>query len=1013
MSSNLAEQLTLQFYLWEQRGRGWQVWDEPVDLEPPFEPFLGHHLIPSQPFDDGRRPTLLSNFADKLLGRAQDEQLTTEDISPDYSLALTPSVFVDRAPIYELTVNLSSQQKINVETFEHFILSLSSCSSPVSFEIVGTGDSIQLQFSCREPELNHVRQELRTFFPEHLIEMRENALERVLNQNREVVIVDFGLSEEFMRPLKAFKSFEPDPLIALIGTLSNLDVGDSGVFQVLFRATHSPWTESILRSVTDGTGSSFFADAPEMLHLAREKTKRPFFTAVIRVLGAASSSDRAWEIAKGLAGSLTVFGEPYSNEFIPLTNDGYSDGDHLRDVLLRETHRSGMLLNSEELISLVHLPSPSVHSEKLHRTILKTRGLPASTMGHKFVLGENIHQGKHTSVSLNTEQRLRHMHVIGATGTGKSTLLLNMIVQDIEQGNGLAVIDPHGDLIERVMSFVPAKRTRDVVLFDPSDAENPRGINILSAKREAEKNVIASDLVSVFRRMSTSWGDQMSVVLGNAIQAFLESSLSGTLLDLRNFLLEDSFRKEFLKSVHDNEVKYFWEKQFWELRGGTASSILTRLDTFLRPKIIRNVIAPKTELRFDEILNEQKILLIKLSQGLLGEENSTLLGTLIVSKLHQGAMARQALPVKERTPFYLYIDEFQNFITPSLAGVLSSTRKYGLGLILAHQDLRQLFNQDTSVANSVISNPGTRICFRLGDFDAQKLQDGFKHFTSDDLQNLGVGEAIMRVERMDDDFNLKVFPPRTVNPETAKSRRKRLIELSHQGYQPEKEEQLQVNVEDETEPSIQNTQQPRRAEENIDRKETFSSKQIPVLKTLKPLVLPVRTEEKTLSQHRYLQTLIKRMAEERGFKATIEAPTPDGAGRVDVLLKREQETIACEVAVTTTDEHELQNIEKCLKAGYSKVIIITPEKKRLEKIRSLVLQKFDSSNQNKVLFFEPEELFYYLEEQVSKYVVREERVKGYRVKVQYQTVDETESKQKRDSIAKVILDSMRRMKEKT
>ncbi|MBI3365985.1 MAG: type IV secretion system DNA-binding domain-containing protein [Ignavibacteriae bacterium] len=1012
--NSLSVELTKNFYLWEQRGRGWQVWDKPVELEPPFEPF--HFYVPQvrPTFDDGRKHTFLSSFIESVReGFSSSNREQGGRYEPDDQSLITPAPFTDKSPICEFSVALPPDEKVTVDQTEQFLLALSLCHSPVSFEILGKSESITFQLACRERDLPGVEGALKGYFPGAVLERHTvNSLDQVIANH--ALVVDFGLSEEFMRPLRTSLSLDPDPLIGLVGALEALQRGETGLLQVLFHATRFPWTESILRSVSDGSGGSFFADAPEMLPLAREKTKRPLFAAVIRVVGVSNSNERAWDIARGLAGGLLQLADPQSNELIPLTNDDYDQDKHVGDVLRRTSHRSGMLLNSRELATLVHPPSASIRSTKLRRYFTKTRPAPTSVRGHEHVLGENLHRGEATKVSLETRQRLNHMHVIGATGTGKSTLLHNLIVQDIEQGHGLAVIDPHGDLIERVVSSVPGKRFKDVILFDPSDAENPIGINILSAKGEAEKNVAASDLVAVFQRMSTSWGDQMTVVLGNAIQAFLESDRGGTLLDLRKFLLEDDFRREFLRSVKDQDVRYFWEKQHHILRGNTLGSILTRLDTFLRPKIIRKVIAPNVELQFDDVMNQGKILLVKLAQGLMGEENSTLLGTLVVSKLHQGAMARQSMRASDRTPFFLYIDEFQNFITPSLAGVLSGTRKYGLGLILAHQELRQIFNQDTGVANSVISNPGTRICFRLGDFDAQKLQDGLAHFTAQDLQNLGLGEAITRIERSDDDFNLKIFSPRTVNPETAKSRRKKIIELSHEGYRPEVARADQGTDEETTEPSFdEDSDQPVSTGERNDRDASQSSKQETTSEVEQPTVLPVATEDKTVSQHRYLQALIKRMAEDRGFRAIIEEPTPDGLGRVDVGLERDGERIACEISVTTDETQELHNIKKCLDAGYATVILCAPEKKRIDKIKNFVLKSLSDENErNKVLFLEPEEIFEFLGNRSMQSVPNDQRVKGYRVKVQYQELGEKESKGKRESVVQVVLQSLRRLKEK-
>ena len=313
------------------------------------------------------------------------------------------------------------------------------------------------------------------------------------------------------------------------------------------------------------------------------------------------------------------------------------------------------------------------------------------------------------------------------------------------------------------------------------------GLNILTAHSETERNVLSSDLVAVFRRFTSSWGDQMTAVLGNTILAFIESEKGGTLLDLKRFLVEEDFRKSFLETVNDTQVRYYWQHEFPLLRGNPQASILTRLSTFLSPKLIRNMFAQKEGIKFQDILDNNKIFLVKLSQGLIGEENSYILGSFLVSKIHQVVTARQDLAPEQRKDFFLYLDEFQNFITPSMASILSGARKYNLGLVLAHQDLSQLSNQDKDVASAAITNPFIRACFRMGDFDAKKLEDGFASFDATDLQNLGKGEAICRIERNEFDFNLKTFLLPEIDPEVAKKRKTEIINLSREKYCVKKE----------------------------------------------------------------------------------------------------------------------------------------------------------------------------------------------------------------------------------
>jgi DNA helicase HerA-like ATPase len=1001
MNLDQIEKLTADFYEWERRGRGWDVWQFPVELEPPFIPFYYHYVQRAAPVDDGRKPTFLSKIADTFMGSASQEVVQSVPSQDQYD-SLLPNAFENTEKIIELKVSLPKDYKISSDYMRQCLLNITFGNLPVSFEIVGSKDTITVQFACRTPDISHVKSQIQAYFPESVISESDTSLDFLNDPYKKTFVVDFGLSEEFMRPLRTYKSFDPDPLTGVFGVMDDLKSDETGIVQILFQAANAPWVDSMMRAVIDGNGDSFFADAPEMVSLTKDKLKDPLFAVVARIAGQCATEERALQIFKSLAGCFSVFADPQSNEFIPLKNDDYDDEEHIRDVILRRSHRGGMLLNGSELISLVHFPSASVVAQKLHSLKQKSMKVPVIATQNEFILGENIHNGIKTIVSLNQEQRLRHMHVVGATGTGKSTMLLNLIIQDIQKGIGVAVLDPHGDLIESVLDHIPENRHDDVILFDPGNEEYSIGFNILEATSEVEKNVLASDLVEIFRRFSTSWGDQMSVVLGNAISAFLESEEKGSLIDLRKFLIEKEYRAAFLRKVHDEHVTYFWEKEFPLLRGAALSSILTRLDFFLRPKLIRNIVSQKEGIDLENIVNNKKILLIKLAQGIIGDENAYLLGSLIVSKLHQVVMQRQLQSSSERKPFYLYIDEFQNFITPSMKSILSGARKYNLGLILAHQDLHQLWETDMALANSVITNAGTRICFRIGDFDAQKLQGGFAHFDTSDLQNLSIGEAVVRIERSDHDFNIRTFLPSAVDAQAGQENRRKIIELSQRKY---------GNVFPDTKKESIEQVSPPPSKPPV--KKEVSKKEVAVTPhTDLPKVSSQNIEQKGVSYHRYLQTLIKRMAEQRGFKAIIEESILDGKGRVDVGLERGTEKIACEISVTTKDEHELQNIEKCFRAGYQKILICTPEKKRIESLKKLISEKLELAQSEHIFLMLPDELYLFFEQQIKERPRQgtEKIVKGYRVKIEYNDISDAEKKQKHNTIGEVIAQSLRRLK---
>ena len=1028
MNSN-TETATANFYDWERRGRGWEVWDFPVDLEPPFVPFWYHTAVAYQVqtqekyVDDGRRETVLSFLATgfkNLLSPPKEEPVEEIDYTP---LQAFP-ILNDDDPLYIFGITLPKGQKVRPDEAEQLLLMLSMSTYPISFEIVANHSRIILQFVCRETDASYVQSQLKAYFPNGIIQEREDDWSEIINDELSGTMFDFGLAEEFMRPLNSVASFELDPYTGLFGILENLGEDEQSFVQFIFKGAINPWSQSIIQSVTDSKGDSFFMDAPEMVPLAKEKIAAPLFGVVMRVVGQSAVEGRGRSIAKRVGDALVRMSTSKGNHLIALSNSDFTIQKFGQDLALRRSHRLGMLLNSKELATLIHLPSASVVSSKLQANTRKTKLAPKITEGHKYFLGHNEHHGEYQEVSLSSSQRLKHTHVIGATGTGKSTFLLGSIVQDIRNGEGVAVLDPHGDLIENILPWIPEERMNDVIIFDPADAEYPVGFNILSVHSEIEKDILSSDLVAVFRRLSTSWGDQMNSVFANAILAFLESDTGGTLIDLRRFLIEKPFRDTFLKTVTDPNIVYYWQKEFPLLRSNSIAPILTRLDTFLRPKLIRNMVAQKQGLNFEDILDSKKILLIKLSQGLIGTENSYLLGTFIVSKIQQTAMARQAKAKTDRSDFYLYIDEFQYFITPSMSSILSGARKYHLGLILAHQDMQQLMKQDSELASSVISNAGTRICFRVGDIDAKKFEDGFSYFDAKDLQNLGTGEAIARVDRPEFDFSLEIEALDEGEPEENLILQQEAVAISRENYgtpRAEVEKMLEgmlgngvTHIDKEPLQSVPKTKPPEPVKESISAEpipeaaET-QDREEPVF-IVEPVSEAKIVEKKEQSQHRYLQTLIKKMAESRGYKATIELTTPDGKGRVDVALERDGKKIAVEVCVTSPNDWEVHNIEKCLAAGYDKVVECSTNKKTLENIQKKIEQKLSENHRSKVLVIEPEALFSYLDSEVAKEASIETRVKGYRVKVQYESVSPDEANAKKDSIAKVVADSLKKMK---
>jgi Type IV secretion-system coupling protein DNA-binding domain len=774
-----AEELTRRFYEWERRGRGWTQWPRPVALEPPFRPFHGHFTLPPMTSkDDGRRETAVSRFLGSLVPKS----------APPPSPQLPEGLFDEPDPEFvepeeyaELAIALPEGTRVDHDAAEGLLIALGALQHPLAFEVIGTSERIVMQIAAAEDEAPHVGEILRGFFPAAgVAETRDSLFQAWRDAGERIALMECALAREFMLPLRTFLKPDPDPLIGLFAALASLAPRDLGVLQILFRATREDWPGSVKRALLDGEGKPFFMDAPELTRLGVEKIAHPLFAVVIRIAAAANEQSRATAIAERIAGTLAHFGRADGNELVLIGNDEGVDLE--RDFIYRTSHRSGMVFSSGELVGLVHPPSASVAAPKLVRRMRRTKAAPEEAVGRPIVLGANEHAGRSVTVGLSPDLRMRHMDVVGASGTGKSTLLLDLVLQSIEQGRGVGVLDPHGDLVDDILARIPDDREEDVVLVDASDAERPVGFNLLDAHSELERTLLASDLVGVFRRLSTTWGDQMQAVLANAIQAFLTSREGGSLADLRRFLIEQDYRREFLGTVEDEEVVYYWTKEFPLLVGKPAGPILTRLDSFLRPKPLRAMLTQrKSALDFRDILDHSRIFLAKLAQGAIGEENAALLGSLIVAKFHQAAISRQDVRSDARRDFDLVIDEFQDVVTPSVANILAGTRKYRLGFTAAHQSLRPVFEADQTVASALLANAATRVVFRVGDDDARKLADGFASFDAQALTSLGVGEAICRIDRADHDFNLKIrLRPKAGSD--AGERRERIVARSRAKY---------------------------------------------------------------------------------------------------------------------------------------------------------------------------------------------------------------------------------------
>jgi len=399
-------------------------------------------------------------------------------------------------------------------------------------------------------------------------------------------------------------------------------------------------------------------------------------------------------------------------------------------------------------------------------------------------LAQTNFRNQKRTFGIKKDDRRRHVYLIGKTGMGKSTVLENMIIQDIQNGEGVAVVDPHGDLVEKVVEYIPGERVNDVIYFNPADLDFPISFNVFEKVDRAHQHLIASGLIGIFKKLwADSWGPRLEYVLRNAILALLEYPDS-TLLGVMRLLVDKGYRKKVIQQVTDPVVRSFWIDEYSKypdkFQSEAIAPIQNKVGQFLSSPVIRNIVGQvKSSFSMREAMDQGKIILMNLAKGRVGEDNSALLGAMLITKIQMAAMSRVDIPETERRDFYLYVDEFQNFATESFANILSEARKYRLNLIIAHQYIEQL---DELVQAAVFGNVGTMMLFRIGGTDAEALVKEFEpYFMEEDLVNLGKYEVYMKL--MIDGIASQPFSATTMPPIFGKTDNKeKVIKVSRERY---------------------------------------------------------------------------------------------------------------------------------------------------------------------------------------------------------------------------------------
>ncbi|NBV28568.1 DUF87 domain-containing protein, partial [bacterium] len=506
-----------------------------------------------------------------------------------------------------------------------------------------------------------------------------------------------------------------------------------------------------------------------MMEKISHKNSKVAYSTNIRLMTISKDKQRADILFDQLEGAFAQFANGDLNEFKVVKYPLKNIKQFIYSFIFRLfSGKESMILNTEELTSLYHIPAVGVETPKVNWITSKASHPPVDLPKEGVLIGKNVYRGEEVEVRVKEEDRRRHMYLIGQTGTGKSAFMRKMIQEDLQAGHGLALLDPNGDFAVQVLGMIPPHRMDDVIYFNPADINYPMGLNILEARTHEEKDFLIQEMISIFYKLVSD-----PSMIGPIFEHNMRMAMSALMSDVNNprtlveiplMFTDENFRREVLLTVDDPVIRHFWEKEFPATQkgsqaGDTLGYLLSKLGRFIENEMVRNIIGQsRSAFDFQDIMNSGKILIGNLTKGGLGEQNSNLLGMLLVSKLQMAAFKRNDIPEEQRRDFYLYLDEFQNFTTDSISTILSEARKYRLCLILAHQYIGQLSD---GIRNAVFGNVGTVVSFRISSDDAEVIAQRLQpYYTAEDLvliDNLKAVITLMINGKTSKAFNLQVI----------------------------------------------------------------------------------------------------------------------------------------------------------------------------------------------------------------------------------------------------------------
>lgn len=615
----------------------------------------------------------------------------------------------------------------------------------LSFEIVAIHESIRFYVSCNKSHQDLLEKQINGAYPD--AEIKEIPEYNIFSENGHTAYAQLTLKNADYFPIKTFRDLPTDPLSALTSALAKMQPGEGTAVQIMISPADSAWKDKgkkWAKKEKDPGKPDSPKPAPDakQLEAVESKIARGGFNTVIRIVASSTSTESAKAHLTNIKSAFEQFSGPY-NSFTGTKT--YSEKGFMTDFIYRyfPKYTKTPVLTPDELASLFHFPGKAVETPYISWLSSKMAPAPEKIPTTGLYLGASLYRGASRPIFIGEEDRRKHMYIIGRTGMGKTQLLKNMMLQDIYSGKGLCFIDPHGDAAEDLLQMIPPNRAEDVIYFDPSDTDRPFGMNMLEAYTEDQKHFVVASIIGLMYKL---FDPNKTGIIGPRFEHGVRNAMltamsrpGATFMEVVRLMTDAKFVQEILPHVTDPVVKRYWTDQIAQTSDFHKSEVLdytvSKFGRFVTNKMMRNIIG-QTQSSFDlrKVMDEGKILIMNLSKGKIGEENSNFLGLILVPKILAAAMSRANMPMEQRKDFFLYVDEFQNFATDTFADILAEARKYRLNLVVANQFIGQI---GEDLKNAVFGNVGTLAAFRVGVTDANFLQHEFTPvFSESDLVNV-------------------------------------------------------------------------------------------------------------------------------------------------------------------------------------------------------------------------------------------------------------------------------------